>query len=186
MAETRRPLHLAVVFGLSATAYAISLAGVTALQSIQEASLTANVAPAADAIAQMKATNDRLTSQIANAGTAYNKAVTTYQKVAKSIVSLEGGVSRLAASVARIESTSLVVPSPGSVPVVARSTKPAGSSGASSGGGGGTAAVTAPVATRPPVAAPPRAPVVAPPPAPVVAPPPPKPIACTTASGKPC
>ena len=46
MTEPRRPVHLAVLVGMSASAYAISLAGVAALQSDTDARVAADRAPA--------------------------------------------------------------------------------------------------------------------------------------------
>ena len=60
MTEPRRPIHLAVFLGLSAGAYAVSLAGVTALQSQSEASVLADRTPTVSAIAEISARNDAL------------------------------------------------------------------------------------------------------------------------------
>ena len=53
-AATRRPIHVVVAVGLTAGLYAVSLAGVTALQAMSDARLAEDRAPAADAIARLK------------------------------------------------------------------------------------------------------------------------------------
>ena len=60
MTESRRPIHLAVLVGVSAGAYAISLAGVTALQSTTDARIAAERAPADHAVDVMAVGHDRL------------------------------------------------------------------------------------------------------------------------------
>ena len=50
VAEPRRPVHLAVVVGLSASAYAGALAGVTALQAAGDLEVGASNEPAVDAL----------------------------------------------------------------------------------------------------------------------------------------
>lgn len=160
MADTRKPLHIVATIGLSAGVYAVSLAGVTTLESLHETSLAASRAPAAEAAAAMKASNDQVAKKLAAAGAALNKAATQYQKVATNLVVLEGGMSRLAANVSGIENTPLAMPAVGAkaVTVVKGTTS-----------SGGVASAPLPVVKIVPIS------VAAPPVA-----------ACTTASGKPC
>ncbi len=60
MSDSRRPVHLAVLVGASASVYAISLAGVTALQSATDARLIAERAPADHAADVMARGHDEL------------------------------------------------------------------------------------------------------------------------------
>ncbi len=158
-AEPRRPLHLAVVVGLSAGTYAAALAGVTALQATSEQALTAYRTPTSDLILQLKAEHDRLEARIARAAATYNKAATAYGRVASGIGAFEQKLGDLARQVAMAEN-------------IAATSAGAGQSG---GGGGGhnTSVQAAPGAPIPTVT---RA-----------APAPPPPVQATTcASGKPC
>ena len=118
MTEKRLPVHLAVALGVSAGVYAASLATVTALQADQEAALAAERAPAARAIASLRAHNDRLDAGVAAAGSAFGVAADGYQRVAASLDGLDGRLRRLAATVARIEGAAVALPARAPMPTL--------------------------------------------------------------------
>lgn len=165
-AEPRRPLHLAVAIGLSAGAYAVALAGVTALQSSSEQALVADRAPASNVIDQLRLEHSRLEARIARASAAYDEAVTAYGRAAGGLGSFEKKLGVLAQQVAIAQANAVSTTSSGSGQ---RASSGRAAPAAISSSGGNTAA-PAPL------------PVIAPAP-----PPAPPPVQATTcASGKPC
>ncbi len=202
-APTRRPIHVVVAVGMTAGLYAISLAGVTALQSASDLQLAAERVPAADAVAGLKSAHDAMESRLGTLSGAYAHAADSYTGIANGIVGHEKALAKLGqqvqaaagwASALSVPAVSIAPPilsgSPGSGAPVARGTSPVARTSAPAAGN------SAPVAANPaPAAAAAPAPVVVapkpPPPLPVVSisPPvvaPPPVHACTTASGKPC
>jgi hypothetical protein len=195
-APTRRPIHVVVAVGMTAGLYAISLAGVTALQSASDLQLAADRVPAADAVAGLKSAHDAMESSLGTLTGAYAHAADSYTGIAKGIVDHEKALAKLGQQVQAAAGWAAAL----SVPAV--SIAPPVSSGSSGSGApvarsnGPEAGTSAPAAANPaPAAAAAQAPVVVapkPPPLPVVSisPPvvsaPPPVHACTTASGKPC
>lgn len=124
--EPRRPLHIAVVVGVSAGAYAASLAGVTALQAASERSLAADYAPAAAAIDQLRSQHDAMDTRLAGGATAYDRAAAAYDQVAGDLAAYEKQLGTLAKQVARAKGSASWMPTyGGSLPSVGRSSAPA-------------------------------------------------------------
>lgn len=124
--EPRRPVHLAVVVGLSAGAYAASLAGVTALQAASQRSLAADAAPAAAAIDQLRSHHDAMDTRLAAAAATYDRAAASYDQVSGDLAAYETQLGALAKQVARAKGSASWMPtSAGSLPSVARSATPA-------------------------------------------------------------
>jgi hypothetical protein len=121
------PPHIGVMFGLSTAAYAVTLAGVTALQSGSEAALAAERAPAIARIDTLAAGNQRLADELAAAGATYNSVAAAYSAVGGSLADLEAALGGLATSVKHIDGVSRSLPSKIALPSVGR---------VSSGGGG--------------------------------------------------
>ena len=122
-AATRRPIHVVVAVGMTAGLYAVSLAGVTALQSATDAQLAADRAPAAGAVAQLKGTHDAMESGLARLAGAYTKAADGYRAITdgiagheQALTALEQQVRAAAGSVA-----ALSVPSLARLPAVSSS-----------------------------------------------------------------
>lgn len=113
-AEARRPLHLAVAIGFSVGAYAMALAGVTALQSSKEQALVADHAPTSDVIDQLRLDHDRLEARIVRATAAYNQAVAAYGTATGGIGSYEQKLGILAQEVATAQSDAASATGPGS------------------------------------------------------------------------
>lgn len=135
--EGRRPVHLAVVVGISAGAYAASLAGVTALQAASDRQLSDANAPAREAIASIAGEHDRLDERLTAAGTAYGSAATAYADIVDRMTGVETRLGSLARQVKKVEGSAAWVPPAVRMPSVSRAaaarSKPAsnGSTGAS-------------------------------------------------------
>lgn len=208
-APARRPVHVVVAVGMTAGLYAVSLAGVTSLQSAADAQLAADRAPAEGVVAQLKSTHDAMEDSLARFASAYTRAANGYQAIAKGIAGHEQALASLghqvqaaAGSAAALSVPTITLPT-FSAPTLAGGGRPAsGASGSAAGGGvrprtaASAPSVSAPGVSTPNVSAPGvsaasvPAPVLAPLPvvsnsAPVVNTPPVV-NACTTASGKPC
>ena len=167
---TRRPIHVVVAVGITAGLYAVSLAGVSALQSATDTQLAADRAPAADAVAQLKGTHDAMEASLDRLAGAYVRAADGYQAISDGIAGHEQSLGALRKRVGAAASAAAAL----TIPNLAQ---PAYRSGGNAVGGGQAApAVSAPSLARLPVisgvaAAPVSRPVV---------------NACTSASGKPC
>lgn len=136
-AEARRPLHLAVVVGLSAGAYAAALAGVATFQAVSDRELAAANAPAADPLALLIVEHDRLESRLARTGSRYGLTAGAYSDITDQLKRLEDRLGELAAVVKTVEGSAAWVPPTLRLPSVSRSapqvSRPAsnGSTGAS-------------------------------------------------------
>ncbi|HZL14751.1 MAG TPA: hypothetical protein VFC97_01450 [Verrucomicrobiae bacterium] len=188
-APARRPIHVVVAVGMTAGLYAISLAGVAALQSASDLQLAADRAPAADAVAGLKSAHDAIEARLGTLNGAYAHAADVYQGIAKAIVGHEQALAALGQQVQAAAGAAAAL----SVPVI--SLAPAQSSGSASAYAGPATRSVAPAAgSRGSVPAGPAAAVSVPKPAPLpvvsvaapVSAPAPVVHACTTASGKPC
>lgn len=120
MTDTRRPLHIAVFLGLSAGAYAVSLAGVTALQAQSEASVLVDRAPTAQAIAEISARHDALEASADRAATAYRRAAGAYDAVGQTLTDVEAQLSGLADVVGTIQGAAQDLPTRVALPQVSR------------------------------------------------------------------
>lgn len=116
----RRPVHLAVLTGAAAGAYAISLAGVTALQASADAGLAAAREPLAAAIAEQRASHDRLERVVEEAAAAYADVAGTYAAILDVLGDHEGGLAALEREVAAAEGSAerLAVPARPALPAV--------------------------------------------------------------------
>jgi hypothetical protein len=119
MAETRRPIHLGIVIGLSTGVYALSLAGVTGLQSGQNAQLAADRGPAADVATRLEAANADLEARLAAAQSAFDASASTYSSVTDDLASYEGRLKALGETIGGlVKGASVSVPTGGSLPRV--------------------------------------------------------------------
>jgi hypothetical protein len=138
MTDKRRPIHLAVVTGISAGAYAAALAGVTALQATNDRQLSEWNAPARDAIAAIAAGHNRLEARLTEARAAYDSAAAAYADAVDRMTGVETRLGNLASQVRKVEGSAAWVPPVVRLPSVSGSdvaprSKPAsnGSTGAS-------------------------------------------------------
>jgi hypothetical protein len=119
MTERRLPpAHLAVIAGFSAGAYAISLAGVTALQAGADARLIADRAPALEATAAMTAGRDDLEARLAAVSAEYDALAERYRRAGGSLAGLEEAMDSLAGRTAALSESAAKLPTRFSLPVV--------------------------------------------------------------------
>jgi hypothetical protein len=95
-----------VAIGLSAGLYAVTLAGITALQADHDAAVAAQRGPATDAIQQLQAHNDALTQDLLRAGAAYDTAAGRYDAAAQRLARLEQQLAQIGAAAGAVRSGS--------------------------------------------------------------------------------
>jgi hypothetical protein len=120
MTDPRRPLHIGVFVGLSGGVYALSLAGVTVLQSRTEAAIAADRVPTADAISQLAAQGDSLEANARRARLAYSDAMGAYDRVGQALAEVEGRLGELAKTVQAVDGASRALPDRVALPRVNR------------------------------------------------------------------
>ncbi len=123
-AQVKRPYHLGTLLGVSACAYAVSLAGVTWLQASSEAATTAERAPALTAIEQMTADNDRLEQTIAAIRDRLGVAGDDYTAAVAALAAYEAQLDALSGTVADVEAMALQLPTRIAVPTRSRASLP--------------------------------------------------------------
>jgi hypothetical protein len=94
-ARGRRPVHVVVALGMTAGLYAVSLAGVTALQAAADTRVAADRAPAIDAVARLRESQDALESRLTQLDDAYATAADRYKSVAAGITEHEKALNAL-------------------------------------------------------------------------------------------
>jgi hypothetical protein len=120
--DRRVPTHLAILVGVSAGAYAITLAGVAALQSTEDARLIAQRLPSQRAAEQAARDHDALEQAVAAAADRYAALADGYDRAGIGIGGVEkalDGLATRAASLTKSASTMRVAPF--SLPKVTRS-----------------------------------------------------------------
>ncbi|MBI3752205.1 MAG: hypothetical protein HY263_11195 [Chloroflexi bacterium] len=130
--ELRLPPHIGVFLGASTAAYAVTLAGVTALQAQSEAALVADRAPVVAGVDAIAARNAQLAAALSAAGADYQAATDAYVADGGRLADLEQALAALATKVATIDGVSRSLPTSVNLPKVVRrvttSTAPATSS----------------------------------------------------------
>ena len=126
MTDERRPAasvpaHLGVILGLSAGAYALTLAAVTGLQSSAEAATRMERAPTIASIDAMAAGHDRLTARLDAARAAYEAAAGVYGDAGLQVADLGARLDALAAAVSEVSGTASSLPSSVRLPPISRS-----------------------------------------------------------------
>jgi hypothetical protein len=122
MTDLRRPIHLVVLFGASAGLYAVSLAGVTALQSSAERALALDRAPVVSDLDSLEAANDRLTRGVDVAARAYDLTTGSYDTLTPRIGDAESRLAELAAAVADVQGAARALPTRIALPAVRAAT----------------------------------------------------------------
>ena len=89
MTDARRPIHLVVLLGATAGIYAVSLAGVTALQSAADRALIDDGAPLDATTSSLSAGHDAFENDLARAARAYGDAAAGYDRLAPRLDELE-------------------------------------------------------------------------------------------------
>lgn len=118
--ELHLPAHIGVFLGASTAAYAVTLAGVTALQAQGEAALIADRAPVVAGIDSIAARNEQLAAALSAAGTEYQAASDAYVANGGRLADLEQALAALASKVAQIDGVSRSLPAGVNLPKVAR------------------------------------------------------------------
>ena len=155
------PSRAAMLIGVSAAVYAVTLAGVAGLQSGSDAELAARNLPLVTALADRRAADDRLAAQLAAVDARLQSLGTAYDSAGQSVTTYVTRLDALAALVAEVQVTAAAVPARISLPTV--SLHGAISGGTASAGGGSVASSGSTATTSKPPAT----------------------TATTTASGKP-
>jgi hypothetical protein len=112
------PARAGMLLGVSAAVYAVSLAGVSALQASSDAQLAAQRQPALDAVAAARSTNDALEAALARAGADAQAAASAYDAAGNDIAAYQARVDELAALVADVQGSAASLPSRISLPKV--------------------------------------------------------------------
>jgi hypothetical protein len=123
MTERRRPVHLAVLVGMSASAYAASLAGVTALQSATDARVAADRAPASHAADVLATGHDRLETSLDRVNRAYTQAATRYAALGTRLVDMEASLDALGTRVKKVTGAANALPGHVNLPTIRSTTR---------------------------------------------------------------
>jgi hypothetical protein len=118
MTDTRRPLHLAVMFGASTALYAVSMAGVASIQSTGDQTLAAKQAPADNAATRLQEGHDALEARLARAADAYARAAAGYDQLASTLETTENALGDYAGRVQAVTGASKALPGRVSLPSV--------------------------------------------------------------------
>lgn len=135
----RRPLHLVVLFGASAGAYAVSLAAVTAQQSQADAGLSAERAPVVAAIDDAAAAHRALEAATSTAADRYAGLALRYDRTVRSLEGMEQTTDAVVLRASRVAEAAAKMPTRFALPAVPtapRAAAPAPASHATTGGSG--------------------------------------------------
>jgi hypothetical protein len=114
----RRPVHLAVLVGISTAAYAVSLAAVTTMQSDTDARIAADRAPIGLAADSIASEHRDLEAAIDEASRRYTVLTSRYGALEQGVGDMESGLDALAATAAGITDVAGSLPTRISVPAV--------------------------------------------------------------------
>lgn len=127
------PIRAGMLIGASAAMYAATLAGVSVLQSREDASLAATREPLLEAVAETRAANDALAARIREANGAVSVLITDYGSMGTDMAAYRERLDSLAALVAEVQGSAAALPARLKLPTVSIRGP------ISSGGGGGAA-----------------------------------------------
>jgi hypothetical protein len=118
MTEQRRPVHLAVLACLSASAYSGSLVLVAMLQSSADAAVIAERAPIHEMAAAIAARHDSLEATVAAATRRVSQITDHYGALLPKLARVEASLDTLATTTAGVTDSTLTLPSHISLPTV--------------------------------------------------------------------
>lgn len=118
MTDRRRPVHLAVLVGVSTGVYATALAGVTTLQSGTDQALIADRAPVARVADAAAVGHDRLEAAVEEASRRYGVLAARYDRFGRAFGDLEIAIDGLAARVEIITESARSLPTRIALPTV--------------------------------------------------------------------
>jgi hypothetical protein len=116
--DSRRPVHLVVLVGVSASAYAISLAGVAMLQSTADRALIEDRAPVDAAARGVGSAHDALDQVVDDAARAYSASADRYSQLSDRLGDVERQLDALSTSVATVAGAANALPTRISLPKV--------------------------------------------------------------------
>jgi hypothetical protein len=129
------PARAGMLLGASAAMYAATLAGISVLQSRDDASLAATREPLLQAVAETRAANDALAARIQAANGAVTALITDYAATGADVAAYQAQLDSLAALVAEVQGSAAALPARIKLPTVSIR-------GPISSGGGGAAPKT--------------------------------------------
>jgi len=112
------PSHVVVLLAASTAGYALLLAAVAGIQSRNEADLAAARRPAVAGVAQLRAGQDDLASQLAAAQASYNATVAAYNDAGGALQALTSQLGDLSIVVGQIDGVSRSMPAAVKLPVM--------------------------------------------------------------------
>ena len=118
----RRPVHVVVAAGMTAGLYALSLAGVTALQSGASAQIAADSAPAAGAVAGLERAHDAMEHRLETLASMYATAASRYRTISDGIAGHEQALAALGQQVKAAAGSAGALSMPNVAPLPAVST----------------------------------------------------------------
>jgi hypothetical protein len=121
------PARAGMLIGASAAIYAVSLAGVSALQASSDAALNAQRQPYISTVAEAKAANDRLEAALRQVDRDTRSLVAAYSTAGDELAAYQGRLDALAALVADVQGSAASLPTHLSLPKVSVHTTSVGS-----------------------------------------------------------
>jgi hypothetical protein len=112
------PARVGMLLGASAALYAVTLAGVSALQAQDDAALAASRTPYLDALAEARAANDVLEARIQAANARIAGLITTYDAVGSDVEAFQTRLDELATLVADVRGSAAALPARIKLPTV--------------------------------------------------------------------
>jgi hypothetical protein len=104
------PARAGMLLGASAALYAVTLAGVSALQAQDDAALAASRAPYLDALAEARAANDAIEARIQTANGQIADLIATYGTVGTDVEAFQARLDSLATLVAEVRGSAAALP----------------------------------------------------------------------------
>ena len=112
-----------MLIGVSASAYAVSLAGVTALQSSTDARIAAEPAPAGHAADVLARDHDALEASLNGAAQAYTLAADRYAAIGPRLTDMETSLADLSKRVSKVTGAANALPGHVNLPTISTSTR---------------------------------------------------------------
>jgi hypothetical protein len=116
--DRRLPLHVAAFLGCSTGAYALSLAGVTAVQSATDVALDHERAPLARSLDAISTDHAALERSILELSDQYDELTATYAGLARTFPAVERGLDAVSSLATSITKSAASVPTRVSLPAV--------------------------------------------------------------------
>ncbi len=123
------PARAGMLIGASAALYAVTLAGISVIQSRDDASRAAAQAPLLQAVAETRAANDALAARIEAANGSVSAVIAEYGSTGADVATYQARLDSLAALVAEVRGSAAALPSRIKLPTVSARGPIAGSGG---------------------------------------------------------